>query len=86
MHPKIVCLKEDIIVVLPKGFGNSAIYSPEHSRKKINRFTSTDSKMFVVIWNIFGSNKRADPTEQNLESPQSAAGNQPSLTEKLDIV
>ena len=27
-------LKEDIIVVLPTGFGNSAIYSPEHSRKK----------------------------------------------------
>ena len=35
MHPKNGHgLKEDIIVVLPTGFGNTVIYSPEHSRKK----------------------------------------------------
>ena len=33
---RMVCLKEDIIVVLTTGFGNSVIYSLEHSRKKLS--------------------------------------------------
>ena len=45
----MVCLKDDIIVALPTGFGNIVIYSPEHSRKKMYHSTSTDSKMFVVV-------------------------------------
>ena len=40
----MVCLKEDFIVVLPTGFSNSVIYSPEHSREKnlIGQFDSAN--------------------------------------------
>ena len=52
------------------------------------RFTSPNSKTFVVmvkiLWNIFGSNKFQKEVNRTLVLPHS--GNQPSLTEKFNIV
>ena len=78
----MVCRKEDIIVVLPTGFGNSIVYIPEHNRKNasfhFHRFEN------VCSCGKFGSSKFQIEPNRTLVLPHSE--NQPSLTEKFDIV
>ena len=78
----MICRKEDIIVVLPTGFGNSVFYIPEHSRKNasfhFHRFEN------VCSCGKFGSSKFQIEPNRTLVLLHSE--NQPSLTEKFDIV
>ena len=57
---RIVCLKENIIVVFPTGFGNSVFTVPNILGKK-HRSTSTDSKTFVVEVSPLEHNRKQVP-------------------------
>ena len=86
----MVCPKKEIIAVLPTGFGNSDIYGTK-ILEKMHRSSSTDSKTFVVVVSPLEHirkqqvvNPKKNRIEGSLVLPHS--GNQPSLTEKFDIV
>ena len=86
----MVCLKKEIIVVLPKGFGNSDIYGTKYSRKNasflFHRLENVCSrgKSFGTYSKATSCESKKNRIELSLVLPHS--GNQPSLTEKFDIV
>ena len=86
---RMVCLKEDNVVMLPTGFGNSVIYSPEHSRNNalfhFHRLENVCSCGKLVSPLEYIRKQQVPEKEPNRTLVLPHLGNQPSLTEKFDV-